>query len=241
VSALSGRVSLVTGAGSGIGRAIALRWAEGGGALILVGRNAARLEATAQDIEERGGSATVETADLALPEEVARLIARVAASSERLDALIHSAGVYESGGVSETGEDALDRLFAVNTRAPLALSRGLLPLLRRSHGDVVFINSSVVQSAAPGVSHYAASKHALRGIADALRAEVNADGIRVLSVYVGRAATPMQERIFHSEGREYRAELLLQPEDVASVVVHALALPDTAEVTDLHVRPRAKL
>jgi NADP-dependent 3-hydroxy acid dehydrogenase YdfG len=84
---------------------------------------------------------------------------------------------------------------------------------------------------------YAASKHALRALADGLRDEVNKKGVRVITVFPGRTATPMQEAVHRYEGRPYDAERFLQPEDVAAAAVNALALPRTAEVTDLHIRP----
>jgi NADP-dependent 3-hydroxy acid dehydrogenase YdfG len=89
-------------------------------------------------------------------------------------------------------------------------------------------------------SQYDATKHALKAIADSLRAEVNSYGVRVLSVYPGRTATDMQARIHKAEDRSYRPELLLQPADVASVILNALLVPRTAEVTDIHIRPLMK-
>ena len=80
----------------------------------------------------------------------------------------------------------------------------------------------------------------MKAIADSLREEVNADGIRVLSVFPGRTATPRMERLFREEGRAYRPELLLQPRDVAAIVIHALKMPRTAEVTEISIRPCAK-
>jgi NADP-dependent 3-hydroxy acid dehydrogenase YdfG len=100
------------------------------------------------------------------------------------------------------------------------------------------MNSSV--GSAPEVGFYSASKHALKAFADTLRAEANPAGVRVLSVYPGRTATPMQESIFAAEGRSYDPSRLLQPEDVAEMVLAALCLPRTAEVTDLHIRPLQK-
>jgi NADP-dependent 3-hydroxy acid dehydrogenase YdfG len=81
----------------------------------------------------------------------------------------------------------------------------------------------------------------LTAIANSLRAEVNAHGVRVLSIYLGRTASEMQQRIHEAEGKLYRPELLLQPEDIASVILNALSLPSTAEVTDIHIRPMRKL
>ena len=102
------------------------------------------------------------------------------------------------------------------------------------------MNSTVGLQARAGVGAYAASKHALRAVADALREEVNPDGVRVLSVYPGRTATPQQAAIHAEEGTPYRPERLLQPADVAAAVVHALTMDRTAEITDLRVRPMQK-
>jgi NADP-dependent 3-hydroxy acid dehydrogenase YdfG len=84
------------------------------------------------------------------------------------------------------------------------------------------------------------TKHALKALADGLRHEVNAEGVRVLSVYMGRTATPMQREVHVSEGVDYRPLELLQPDDVAEAILSALTLPRTAEVTDIYVRPMRK-
>lgn len=89
-------------------------------------------------------------------------------------------------------------------------------------------------------AQYDSTKHALKAIADSFRAEINPNGVRVLSVYLGRTATKMQERIYQMDGKPYRPELLLQPEHVASVIVNALCLPRTAEVTDISIRSMIK-
>jgi NADP-dependent 3-hydroxy acid dehydrogenase YdfG len=107
-------------------------------------------------------------------------------------------------------------------------------------GQIVFINSSAGLTAKAGAGQYAATKFALKAIADSLRAEVNALGLRVLSVYPGRTASPMQAAIYKMEGKAYNPERLLQPEDVAACVINALSLPRTAEVTDIQVRPLVK-
>ena len=113
-------------------------------------------------------------------------------------------------------------------------------MLKARQGQIVFINSSVGLGAKANVGQYAATKHALKAIADSLREEVNGDGVRVLSVFVGRTATRMQEAIHGMEGRAYRPERLMRPEDVATVVINVLSLPRSAEVTDIVMRPLAK-
>jgi NADP-dependent 3-hydroxy acid dehydrogenase YdfG len=104
----------------------------------------------------------------------------------------------------------------------------------------VFVNSSQGLRAQPNGGAYAATKHALKAIADSLRQEVNADGVRVLSIYPGRTATPKIEALCQIMDRPYEPELLLQPEDIAQIVVDTLRLPRTAEVTNIEIRPAIK-
>jgi NAD(P)-dependent dehydrogenase (short-subunit alcohol dehydrogenase family) len=133
-----------------------------------------------------------------------------------------------------------DGQYRTNVRAPYVLTQALLPMLRSRQGQIVFINSSVGLNARAGVGQYAATKHALKALADSLREEVNAASVRVLSVFLGRTASPMQAGIHAAEGKAYHPERLLQPQDVAAVVLNALSLPRTAEVTDISIRPFMK-
>ena len=238
---LSGQLALVTGAGSGIGRAIALELAAGGVGVWLVGRGAPALEATAAEAQRGAtGRAWSRPLDVADDAALLRLRDRLAAESDGLDILVHCAGTHFLGPVAEAPVAELDAQYRVNVRGPYLLTQLLLPMLRARRGQVVFVNSSAGLRARACVGSYAASKHALRAIADALREEVNADGVRVLSVFPGRTATPLQAAIHAEESKPYRPERLLQPEDVAAAVVNALALDRTAEVTDLRVRPMQK-
>ena len=153
---------------------------------------------------------------------------------------MHSAGAIELGTASSAAIAELDAQYRVNLRAPVALTQALLPALRRARGQVVFINSSAALRASATNVFYAATKAALKAFADGLRDDVNADGIRVVTVLVGRTATPMQAAVHEFEGKQYRPDMLLQPGDVAQVVLESLSLPETAEVTDISVRPMRK-
>jgi NADP-dependent 3-hydroxy acid dehydrogenase YdfG len=166
--------------------------------------------------------------------------AAVLADGGRLDVLVHCAGSIALGPIATAPVEDLDHQYRTNVRAPYLLTQRLLPALTAARGQVVFINSSVVLAPRPHVGQYAATKHALRAIADTLREEVNPNGLRVLSVYPGRTATPLQARLHAVEGKPYAPDRLLQPSDVASVVVEALTLPRTAELTDLSIRPLSK-
>lgn len=219
---------LITGAGSGIGAAVASRLAERGHDLVLLARSEGRAAELAQRFP---GSRTV-VADLSRPGELEEL-----RLPERVDSLLHVAGVIALGTVEQVGTEAWSHSLAVNLTSPAVLTRRALPALRAARGHVVFVNSGSGLRAGPGWSVYAAGKHGLRALADALRQEEHGNGVRVTSVYPGRTATPMQERIHAHEGREYHPGQWIAPESVATAVLTALDLPRDAELTDISVRP----
>jgi NADP-dependent 3-hydroxy acid dehydrogenase YdfG len=233
-------LAVVTGASSGIGRAIALELAAQGAGVWLLARHAAALDETAVEVRRAGGRAWSFPLDVSRDIDPRQLLDRLRTEGGGLDILVHSAGTHSAGPIADAALAELDKHYRVNVRGPYALTQLLLPLLRARRGQIVFVNSSVGLQARAGVGGYAASKHALKAIADALREEVNADGVRVLSVYPGRTATPTQAAIHAEEGKAYRPERLMQPDDVAAVVVHALTMQRTAEVTDISLRPMQK-
>ena len=240
MNTLHGHIAVVTGAGSGVGQAIACALAAQGATLCLVGRTLTTLEATACSVNNAKLATCCYPTDLTHDEAVQALAEQLQHEWDAIDILVHSAGVYAMGKLEATPVTELDRQYRTNVRAPYLLTQELLPLLRRRQGQVVFINSSVGLTARGQVGPYAATKHALRALADSFREEVNAEGLRVLSVYLGRTASPMQAMIHAMEGKAYHPEYLLQPGDVAAVVLNALCLPRTAEVTDVNIRPMRK-
>ena len=240
ISILSNQIAVVTGAGSGIGRAIALRLAHEGALVYLVDIDIEALGAVRKKCDSAFRNLIPYYANLERDEEIHALASHLRGNHGVVDLLVHSAGVVAVGEVLTAKIEDFDWQFRVNVRAPYLLTQVLLPLIRTRSGQIVFINSSAGLHASAGSSGYAAIKHALKPLADSLRNEVNRDGIRVLSVYRGRMATPTQEKIFQAEGRAYIAEKLLQPEDVAETVMGAIKLPAAAELTDLHVRSAQK-
>jgi NADP-dependent 3-hydroxy acid dehydrogenase YdfG len=234
------QIGLVTGATGGIGRAIASSLAAAGMTLALAGRDARSLETLVSQIQRAGVRAESFRADISRVEDVGILASEVKNKLGACDVLVHAAGVFRMGPISQASVEELDTLYQTNVRGPYALTQALLPMLVARRGQIVFINSTVGLAARAGIAAYAASKHALKAIADSLREEVNPLGVRVISVYPGRTATPQQEKIYEQEGRPYQPELLLQPEDIAKAVLNALTMPRTAEVTDINIRPMQK-
>lgn len=234
----SGRATaIVTGAGGGIGRAVAVALSGLGAEICLVGRRAQALRETANELQT---PALVVPTDLTRAADVDELAGAVREQWDGLDALVHCAGAYTRGPISTASVDELDRVYTANVQAPYRLTKVMLPMLERQRGDIVFVNSTQALNAAGSVGQYAATRQALKAIADSLRAEVNEFGVRVLTLYLGRTATDRQEEIFAAEGREYRPELLLQPVDVARTIASCLSLGPTAEITDLTIRPAMK-
>ena len=237
---LKENIALITGASSGVGRAIALELAALGALVLLVARDPQKLQSVADAITASGGAARVLSFDLTDDHALTTLAARVQAQFQRIDFLIHSAGIFKMAPIATAPLVDFDALFRCNVRAPFALTQALLPQLIASRGSVAFINSTAGETTHPNVGQYAASKFALKALADTLRLEVNAQGVRVLSVMLGRTATPMQEEVCRLEGSTYDATRFLQPRDVAQAVVGALTVSPGAEVTNLYLRPARK-
>jgi NADP-dependent 3-hydroxy acid dehydrogenase YdfG len=231
---------VVTGASGGIGRAVARALAGPDTALCLSGRDPARLEACARDVAPGAARVLTHAGDIAADEGIRGLAERIESELGRVDVLVHAAGELRLGDIEAAGWSDLDEQYRVNLRAPFLLTKALLPMLRRAAGQVVFVSSSAALAAGRDNGLYAATKSGLRALADSIRAHVNAQGIRVLTVFPGRTASAMQQAVHEFEGKRYRPESLLQPEDVAAAIAAALALPRTAEVTEISVRPMRK-
>ena len=221
---------VVTGAGSGIGLALAHRLADRGDDLVLVARSTAR----AEELGRTFPRAQLLVADLADPGTLNGLGRQVDGG---VDTVLHVAGVVDLGRVDRLRLAEWEEQVTVNLTAPAVLTRELLPHVRASHGTIVFVNSSAGLAASAGWSAYAASKFGLRAFADALRAEEVEHGVRVSTVYPSRTATPMQEKVHEQEGRTYDASRWISVDTVVDTIVHVIDLPADATIPDVTVRP----
>lgn len=221
---------VLTGAGSGVGRVLAERLRDRGDRLVLLLRDADRIDDVRPDFPD----AVLVEADLSRPDSVTGLDHIVAGP---VDSLVHVAGVVELGAVADLDQRSWRRQLDVNLVAPAVLTRELLPALRARRGTVVLVNSTAALSPGPRWSAYAASKAGLRALADSLRAEEHPHGVRVTSVLPGRIATPMQESVHDQEGRAYDAARWIAPETVADAILHVIDLPPDAEIPELVIRP----
>lgn len=233
---LKGKIALVTGASSGIGEATALALARQGVRLALVGRNAAKLERVAAEARAHTQEVHVYIANLAHEEDVNSLKRAVDKDFAGLDILVNAAGLLTMGKVEAVPPGQIYEMFMVNTLAPYALAHLFLPAIKRSSGDIVFINSRAGMGARPEIVAYCATKYALKAIADGLRAELYREGVRVLSFYPGRVATDMQRKVHEHRGQDYDPDQYMPPSEIAHCVLHALQMPSNFEVADVTLR-----
>lgn len=182
---------LVTGAGSGIGAAVAHRLAGHGAAVTLAGRRADRVRAVA---EQAGPRAHAVPADITDAADRATLMQEAVAHGGRLDAVVHAAGNMYRGALEELTEEGLTEVFASNTVAPMLLTGLALPHLRETGGSVVFFGSVHTQRAFPGASPYAATKGALETLTGVLAAELGPQGVRVSCIRPGGVLTEINQR-----------------------------------------------
>ncbi|MFC4592206.1 SDR family oxidoreductase [Sphaerisporangium corydalis] len=224
---MSGRpIALITGGSRGVGAAIARALAPTHD-LLVGGRESTALLEICDELGARPWP--VELTD-------ERAVAEAAADIDRLDVLVHSAGVARLGSIAELPVQVWREAFEVNVTAVAGLTRLLLPALRSARGHVVLINSGSGKRVSPGWAAYAASKFALRAFADALRQE-ESPALRVTTVYPGRVDTDMQRAVREHEGGDYDPAEFLTPASVARLVVAAVTATDDALVTEIEVRP----
>lgn len=227
------KTHLITGAGSGIGAAVADALAARGDRLVLIARSKAR----GKELATRWPGSAIVVADLNAPEAAALALAE-ASLPEELHSVVHSAGIGGMGPVSDVDPVAFTSVLAVNLVSPAVVTKACLPAVRRAGGVVLFINSGAGLSSGPGWSPYSASKFGLKALADSLRAEEQENGVRVTTVYPGRTATPMQEALHVWEGVDYDPARWIQPETVATAVLQVIDLTPDAAIPDLTIRPR---
>lgn len=222
-----GARAIVTGASSGIGAAIARQLAAAGARLVITGRSLPALDRVAHQCMGSADLATV-AGDLTAAAVQEEVVGRAVAAFGGIDLLVNNAGVSMNAPFAELDEEVLREIFEINFFAAAALTRLALPELVRSHGAVVVMSSVVGLVATPTRSAYAASKHALHGLFDAIRAEVRRHGVTVTIVCPGFVATPIRERALRADGTpqgfdDAAGRRMLSPERVARATLRAAA------------------
>ena len=221
---LSGARTILTGASSGIGHALALRLAEQGARLVLASRNQERLAALAEAIRAKGGSATVVPTDVADPAQRARLVEESLTALGGLDILINNAGVGALGFFEDANEERLRRIMEVNFFGATEVTRLALPHLRRGRNPMIVNMASVLgRRAIPGCVEYCASKFAMVGWSEGLRAELARQGVHVLVVCPGGVETEFDANMLEQHTQlAFRNRRRMSADRCAQLIVGAM-------------------
>jgi short-subunit dehydrogenase len=212
-------VIVVTGASSGIGRALALRAARAGYDVVGIGRDRAALDAVAAQVERERGRIVTAVFDVADPAHAPAIVALTHSTFGGIDVLVNNAGHVAVGPISQQSDDALRAQFGVHVIGPLALVREALPLLRAARGHVFMIGSGVARIPLGGLGAYPAAKAATRSAATILRRELRPDGIAVTYVDPGAVDTAFMTRAGMAGAP---SAFLAAPEDVARKILIAI-------------------
>jgi len=229
---LRGASALVTGAGRGIGRAIALALGREGAGVTAVARTAVELESLVAEIQRAGGRAVAHRGDIRDAAVCAAAVARAKEAHGRLQILVHNAGVGSHAPVAETTDEAWQTILDTNLTAVFRLTRGALPQLTQGGGHIFMISSLAGSNAIAGMAAYCASKAALDHFAACLMLEVRQQGVKVTTLAPGSVDTG-----FGGDTRSGDASWMLRGDDIAATVLDLLRGRDEALLSRVEMRP----
>jgi len=242
MSQLDSQIAVVTGAGRGVGEAIARKLAEMGAHVLLVARDAASLEKVRQEIQNGGGRATSLPCDLLDPDAVARLGERVAQEFRRCDILVNNAAVgLEGRPLHELAPEEWDRVFNTNLRGPYLMMRALTPLMIQARsGHIINISSLAGRNPLPNGAAYAASKWGLNGLTYSVAEELRPYGVRVSVIAPGSINTDFMDHQGQGARSGKDPAKKLQPDDVAGVVATLVTQAPQSFISEVLMRPTQK-
>ncbi|WP_019154129.1 3-ketoacyl-ACP reductase [Robertmurraya massiliosenegalensis] len=219
---LKGKTAIITGAGRGIGRAIAIALAKEGVNLGLIGLTMSNLEKVATELEAYDINISAATADVADLEAVTHAVEHIKADLGPIDILINNAGTAKFGGFLDLTPEEWENIIRVNVMGVYNATRAVLPeMIERKSGDIVNISSTAGQKGAPVTSAYSSSKFAVLGLTESLALEVRKHNIRVTALTPSTVATDLAIETNLISGNP---ENVMQPEDLADLLVAGLKL-----------------
>jgi 3-oxoacyl-[acyl-carrier protein] reductase len=227
--------ALITGATHGIGRATAFALGRAGYRVGVCARSADGVELLVRELRAAGIDAAGGAADVGQADQVGGVVERVSRALGEIGVLVNNAGVLIARPIQALTLEDWDTTMATNLRGPFLMTRAVLPAMRaRRQGTIVNVASLAARNGFAGGAAYVASKHGVLGFGRALMLELRKEGIRVITVCPGSVDTGMlsDQPMLNSDPAR-----ILQPEDVAETILHALRLPERAMVSEVDIRP----
>ena len=228
---LDGKIAIITGGGTGIGKGIARAFAREGATLVIASRNRANLEATATELRKLGGEVLVVTADVGDEQQVAALFEETMGRFAKLDILVNNSGIFERGAIDELSLEAWQRVVDVNLTGPFLCTRAAMRIMKRQRGGrIINIGSISAQMPRFNSAPYTATKHGLVGLTKTTALEGREFGISAGSLHPGNVTTEMTSAV---QGEEP----MMTVDDVASAALTMAALPPYANMLEVIVLP----
>jgi short-subunit dehydrogenase len=229
---LSQKKIIITGASSGIGRAIALEMAKDGHDFLLVGRDLDRLKSVKEEVEKLGGTAYVGQGDVGSSEDVDRLFEVVMEKMATVDVLVANAGVGHFGNLEDLSVDEYDEQFNTNVRGVFLWLRKVLPVLRKQNtGQIIVMSSNLGLHTSARASLYAATKHAVQAMVWSLREELRGTGVKAATINPGSVSTPW------FDGKDVDRSKMLAAEDVAGAARMIIDQSETSNIDHILLLP----
>ncbi|MGZ8383026.1 MAG: SDR family NAD(P)-dependent oxidoreductase [Nitrospira sp.] len=229
---LKQKIAIVTGSSSGIGKAIALRFAEEGAIVVVAARRLAKCEETVAHIQAAGGTAFPLQTDIAVESQVEQLIAETVRRFQRIDILVNNAGIFGGGRLAETSTEAFDRVMSTNLRGTFLCCRAGFTQMKQPGGGTIINMSSVAGVQAwSGTGTYSASKHAIMALTKSLADEGRAHHIKVCAICPGGVADELVDATAAERARSEK----IDPFDIAETALYLACLGPQAVVHQIVV------
>lgn len=231
---LDKKTAIVTGAGRGIGKAISLFLASAGARVLLTARTETELKSVEEEIRAEGGETRILSADLTRDEDIQKIVELALGEWGSIDYLINNAGWGRKGPIVKARLEDWDQTFRVNLRAPMVLTRLVLPtLLAKGEGAIINISSISGKTGQANSAAYSASKFGLIGFTESLYEEVRETGIKVAVILPGFVDTPLIPLT-----RQLDRSKMIRPEDVAQAVYYVLTASPACCPVEITLRPQ---
>ena len=228
---LKGKIALVTGAGRGIGKAIALTLAQEGAHVVVCARTQSEVDAVADEINKLGSKSLAMRVDVSKEEDIQQLISKVKGTFGTVDILINNAGIGAFANVADLSTKDFDAMWNINIRGTFLCTKAVLPfMINQKSGDILNIASLAGRNAFIGGAGYAATKWALIGFSRCLMLEVRDKNIRVITLCPGSVDTSFNEKFDVKPGTP-------KAEDIAQVALNTLLMPRNVMVSEVDIRP----